>query len=103
MNEFAAVECGLFGVTAAPYLIFLGLYAWVRPKGSPASKWLAEPTVSVFLSIHDEQRMIEGKLNDVFELDLPMAKAESSVGNVSTNKTSFGSARIWFCYPSGDL
>ncbi|WP_096393404.1 glycosyltransferase [Halorubrum trapanicum] len=87
MNVFAAAALGLLGVTAAPYLVFLGLYAWVRPEGSPAAKEPAEPTVSVVLPTYNEARIIHAKLDDLLELDYPMAKIELVVVDSSTDET----------------
>jgi len=87
MNVFAAAALGLLGVTAAPYLAFLGLYAWVRPEGSPAAKEPAEPTVSVVLPTYNEERIIQAKLDDLLELDYPMAKIELVVVDSSTDET----------------
>ena len=87
MNVFAAAALGLLGVTAAPYLAFLGLYAWVRPEGSPAAKEPAEPTVSVVLPTYNEERIIEAKLDDLLELDYPMEKIELVVVDSSTDET----------------
>lgn len=87
MNVFSAAALGLLGVTAAPYLAFLGLYAWVRPEGSPAAKEPAEPTVSVVLPTYNEERIIEAKLDDLLKLDYPMAKVELVVVDSSTDET----------------
>ena len=87
MNVFAAAALGLLGVTAAPYLAFLGLYAWVRPEGSPAAKEPAEPTVSVVLPTYNEERIIQAKLDDLLELDYPMEKVELVVVDSSTDET----------------
>jgi cellulose synthase/poly-beta-1,6-N-acetylglucosamine synthase-like glycosyltransferase len=87
MNVFAAAALGLLGVTAAPYLVFLGLYAWVRPEGSPAAKEPAEPTVSVVLPTYNEERIIQAKLDDLLKLDYPMEKIELVVVDSSTDET----------------
>ncbi|WP_144799202.1 glycosyltransferase [Halorubrum depositum] len=87
MNVFAAAALGLLGVTAAPYLCFFGLYAWVQPEGSPAAKEPAEPTVSVVLPTYNEERIIQAKLDDLLELDYPMEKVELVVVDSSTDET----------------
>jgi cellulose synthase/poly-beta-1,6-N-acetylglucosamine synthase-like glycosyltransferase len=87
MNVFAAAVLGLLAVTAAPYLVFLGLYAWVRSEGSPAAKEPAEPTVSVVLPTYNKERIIQAKLNDRLELDYPMAKVEFVVVDSSADET----------------
>jgi cellulose synthase/poly-beta-1,6-N-acetylglucosamine synthase-like glycosyltransferase len=87
MNPIAASALVLLGVVAAPYLAFLGLYALVRPRGSPARKELAEPTVSIVLPTYNEERIIRAKLEDLLRLDYPMQKIELVVVDSSTDET----------------
>ncbi|WP_434522256.1 glycosyltransferase [Halorubrum sp. AS12] len=87
MSPFAAVAGVLLVVTAAPYIAFLGLYAWLRPSGSPAEKSESEPPVSVVLPTYNESRIVEAKLDDLLALDYPMEKVELVVVDSSTDET----------------
>ena len=81
------VTVGLLLVTALPYLAFLGLYAWLRPSGSPADKRAAEPSVSIVLPTYNESRIVERKLEDIFGLDYPMETVEVVVVDSSDDET----------------
>ena len=87
MNPFVLVAGTLLAITAVPYVAFLGLYAWMRPSGSPAAKRPAEPTVSIVLPTYNESRIIEAKLDDLLALDYPMEKIELVVVDSSTDET----------------
>ncbi|WP_423998141.1 glycosyltransferase [Halorubrum trapanicum] len=87
MSPLVAIAGTLLAVAAAPYLAFLGLYALVRPSGSPAEKSEAEPTVSVVLPTYNESRIVEAKLDDLLALDYPMEKVELVVVDSSTDDT----------------
>lgn len=77
----------LLAVTAAPYVGYLALYAWIQPSGSPADKREAEPSVSIVLPTYNEAKIVETKLDDVLELDYPMEKVELVVVDSSTDDT----------------
>jgi cellulose synthase/poly-beta-1,6-N-acetylglucosamine synthase-like glycosyltransferase len=77
----------LAAVTAAPYLAYLGLYAWIRPSGSPAQKSEWEPSVSIVLPTYNEADIVETKLEDVLAFDYPMDKVEVVVVDSSTDET----------------
>jgi len=87
MNPFVLAAGTLLVITAVPYLAFLGLYAWMRPSGSPVAKRPAEPTVSIVLPTYNESRIIEAKLDDLLTLDYPMEKIELVVVDSSTDET----------------
>ena len=87
MNLFVLAAGTLLAITAVPYLAFLGLYALMRPSGSPAAKRPVEPTVSIVLPTYNESRIIETKLDDLLALDYPMEKVELVVVDSSTDKT----------------
>jgi len=87
MNPLVVVAGVLLAVTAAPYFAFLGLYAWLRPSGSPAEKSEAEPAVSIILPTYNESRIVEAKLDDLLALDYPMEKVEVVVVDSSTDET----------------
>lgn len=87
MNPFVLVAGTLLVITAVPYVAFLGLYAWMRPSGSPAAKRPAEPSVSIVLPTYNESRIIEAKLDDLLALDYPMEKIELVVVDSSTDET----------------
>jgi len=88
MTPLALAAAALLAVTAAPYLVFLGLYAAVRPSGVPVEKdRSAEPTVSVVLPTYEEADIVESKLEDVVALDYPMEKVEVVVVDSSDDAT----------------
>ena len=87
MSPLVGVAGALLAVTATPYLAFLGLYAWLRPSGSPAEKSEAEPPVSIVLPTYNESRIVEAKLDDLLALDYPMEKVELVVVDSSTDDT----------------
>ena len=87
MSPLVGVAGALLAVTATPYLAFLGLYAWLRPSGSPAAKSEAEPSVSIVLPTYNESRIVEAKLDDLLALDYPMEKVELVVVDSSTDET----------------
>jgi cellulose synthase/poly-beta-1,6-N-acetylglucosamine synthase-like glycosyltransferase len=87
MNLLVAVAAALVVVTGLPYALYLALYAWVRPDGSPARKAEWEPTVSIVLPTYNEQRIVEKKLDDLFELEYPMEKVEVVVVDSSDDDT----------------
>ncbi|WP_226038875.1 glycosyltransferase [Natrinema sp. DC36] len=87
MNLLVVAAASLLAVTAAPYICYLLLYAWIRPEGSPADKESAEPTVSIVLPTYNEEQIVETKLEDVLELDYPMEKVELVVVDSSTDDT----------------
>ncbi|QLG48901.1 glycosyltransferase [Natrinema halophilum] len=87
MTLLAVAAISLLAITAAPYIIFLLLYVWVRPQGSPADKTPAEPTVSIVLPTYNEEQIVETKLEDLIELDYPLEKVELVVVDSSTDDT----------------
>ncbi|WP_135828378.1 glycosyltransferase [Halorussus halobius] len=87
MNALVVAAGALVALTALPYLAFLALYAVVRPDGSPADKREAEPTVSIVLPTYNESGIVEGKLDDLLELDYPMGKVELVVVDSSDDET----------------
>jgi len=87
MNPFVLVAGTFLAITAVPYVAFLGLYAWMRPSGSPAAKRPAEPPASIVLPTYNESRIIEAKLDDLLALDYPMEKIELVVVDSSTDET----------------
>ncbi|PSQ45954.1 glycosyl transferase family 2 [Halobacteriales archaeon SW_7_68_16] len=74
-------------VAALPYLLYLALYAAVRPGGSPADKEPAEPSVSIVLPTYNEAGIVEKKLDDLLALDYPMGKVELVVVDSSDDET----------------
>ncbi|RZV11166.1 cellulose synthase/poly-beta-1,6-N-acetylglucosamine synthase-like glycosyltransferase [Natrinema hispanicum] len=87
MNLLVVAAVSLLAVTAAPYVCYLLLYAWIRPQGSPADKEPAEPTVSIVLPTYNEEQIVETKLDDLLALDYPMEKVELVVVDSSSDDT----------------
>ena len=84
---FVWAAVALAVVAAIPYFVYLGLYAWIRPSGSPADKTEVEPTVSIVLPTYNEEQIIEKKLDDLLELDYPMEKVEIVIVDFSDDDT----------------
>lgn len=87
MNAIWATVVFLLFVTALPYICYLALYAWIRPRGSPANKKSFEPAVSIVLPTYNEEQIIEPKLDDILTLDYPMEKVEVVIVDSSTDDT----------------
>lgn len=87
MNILLVAAGSLLTITAAPYVAFLALYAWVRPSSSPADKQEWEPAVSIVLPTYNEENIVETKLDDLLEVDYPMEKVELVVVDSSTDNT----------------
>jgi cellulose synthase/poly-beta-1,6-N-acetylglucosamine synthase-like glycosyltransferase len=87
MRRFTETVTGLIALTGLPYLIYLGLYWFTGPDGSPAEKRDAEPTVSVVLPTYNEERIVESKLEELVALDYPMEKVEVVVVDSSDDET----------------
>jgi glycosyltransferase involved in cell wall biosynthesis len=87
MTSLVRTAIGLVAATLAPYLAFLGLYAATRPEGSPADKRPAEPSVSVVLPTYNEERIVEGKLERLVDLDYPMEEVEVVIVDSSDDAT----------------
>ena len=64
MNAFAVAALALFGVTATPYVLYLALYAWVQPSGSPADKQAWEPDVSIVLPTYNGRVKLEDEADE---------------------------------------
>ena len=86
-RRLAAAATAVCSLAGLPYLLYAGLYALLRPEGSPAEKRPAEPTVSVVLPTYDEERIVEAKLDDLLALDYPMEKVELVVADASDDAT----------------
>ncbi|GAB3687931.1 hypothetical protein GCM10028857_21550 [Salinarchaeum chitinilyticum] len=87
MELLVAATVAIFAIAAVPYVCFLGLYAVLRPAGSPARKEQQEPTVSVVLPTFNEERIVEGKLEGICSLDYPLDKMEIVVVDASDDET----------------
>lgn len=87
MNTLVVGAAVLLGLTALPYIVYLLLYAVMRPSGSPADKREAEPTVSIILPTYNEADIIEKKLDDITSLEYPMGEIEVVVVDSSDDET----------------
>ena len=87
MEPFVVTAAVLLGVTATPYLAYTALYFALRPRGSPAEKGAAEPTVSIVLPTYNEAGIVERKLEDICAQDYPMAQMELVVIDASDDET----------------
>jgi cellulose synthase/poly-beta-1,6-N-acetylglucosamine synthase-like glycosyltransferase len=87
MNWVVLAATVAVGLAALPYLLYVLVYAWLRPAGSPAAKRAREPTVSIVLPTYNEERIVEQKLADVCSLDYPMEKVELVVVDSSDDDT----------------
>ena len=88
MKRFLEALFGLIALTGLPYLIYLGVYYLRRPSGTPATTWPREPSVSIVLPTYNEAAIVESKLEELVELDYPMAKVELVVVDSSDDGTA---------------
>ena len=86
-KRFVTVTGVLAALTAVPYVLYLLLYAVLRPEDVPADKDPAEPTVSVVIPTYNEAGIIDTKLSDLVALDYPMEKVEVVLADASTDGT----------------
>ncbi|MFB6129213.1 MAG: glycosyltransferase [Salinigranum sp.] len=86
-RRLLAAAAGVLALTGLPYLLFVGLYALLRPDGSPARKRPCEPTVSVVVPTYNEARIVENKLEEIVSLDYPMERVEVVVADASDDAT----------------
>jgi cellulose synthase/poly-beta-1,6-N-acetylglucosamine synthase-like glycosyltransferase len=88
MNALLVAAFTLLAVTAAPYVLYTVLYAWLQPSGSSADKRAWEPDVSVLLPTYNEASIVQAKLDDIVSLDYPMEQVEVVVVDSSTDETA---------------
>ncbi|MFA9416520.1 glycosyltransferase [Natrinema sp. HArc-T2] len=88
MKRFLEALFGLLALTGLPYLIYLGVYYLRRPSGTPANTWPREPSVSIVLPTYNEAAIVESKLEELVDLDYPMAKVEIVVVDSSDDGTA---------------
>ena len=87
MKRIVSIAVRILSFTGLPYLIFLAVYYFKRPAGSPAKKQDVEPSVSIVLPTYNEAQIIEGKLTELVNLAYPREKIEIVVVDSSTDKT----------------
>ncbi|HMB49560.1 MAG TPA: glycosyltransferase [Natronoarchaeum rubrum] len=88
MHPLVGAALLVVAVAGLPYAAFLALYALYRPSGSAVEKDPEyEPTVSVVLPTYDEERIVEGKLERLCDLDYPMDRVEIVVVDSSDDAT----------------
>jgi len=88
MKRFLEALFGLLALTGLPYLIYLGIYYLRRPSGTPANTWPREPSVSIVLPTYNEAAIVESKLEELVDIDYPMAKVEIVVVDSSDDGTA---------------
>ena len=67
-----------------PFIIFL----LARLKSAPVRKACIEPTVSIVISLYNEEDVIGAKINNLLEMDYPTEKVEILIGSDgSTDRT----------------
>lgn len=87
MRRIRNAAVGLLGLTGLPYLCYLALAVILDPEGSPADKRPVEPTISIVLPTYNEERIVEGKLSELVDLDYPMENVEVVVVDSSDDDT----------------
>ncbi|AWB26416.1 glycosyltransferase [Halococcoides cellulosivorans] len=87
MQLLVGATVALLALAGAPYAIYLGLYAWIRPSGVPTEKVERTPSVSIVLPTYDESGIVAAKLDDLLALDYPMERVELVVVDSSTDET----------------
>ncbi|ADB61849.1 glycosyl transferase family 2 [Haloterrigena turkmenica DSM 5511] len=88
MKRLVEALFGLVALTGLPYLIYLGAYYLRRPSGTPANTRSREPSVSIVLPTYNEAAIVESKLEELVELDYPIAKVEVVVVDSSDDGTA---------------
>jgi biofilm PGA synthesis N-glycosyltransferase PgaC len=79
----------LFSVIYCYFGYPLVIYVLARLKPNPVIKQSIEPTVSIVISLYNEEDVILNKLNNFLELDYPKEKMEIIIGSDgSTDKTN---------------
>ena len=76
MFFFALFGIILLSLAAVPYLACLTLMYLLNTESSPANKAPYEPAVSVVLPTYNEEAIIEGRLENLLEIDYPHDKIE---------------------------
>lgn len=87
----------LYGYIFYPFLI----YVWAQLSHRPVKKGNYEPSVSIVISVYNEEKVIGKKIENILSLDYPAQKVEILIGSdgstdqtVSTIK-SFNDKRIF--------
>ncbi|TDK28505.1 glycosyltransferase [Luteimonas aestuarii] len=62
-------SAALVAYTYAGYPLWVLLQAWLRPR--PVAKGDAQPAVTAILVVHDAERMVEAKIENLLSLDYP--------------------------------
>ena len=88
MKRFLEALFGLVALTGLPYLLYLGVYYLRQPSGTPADTWPREPSVSIVLPTYNEAAIVESKLEELVDIDYPMAKVEIVVVDSSDDGTA---------------
>jgi biofilm PGA synthesis N-glycosyltransferase PgaC len=87
MNIAIIILCALVVYCYAGYPLFIYLLAKWKPK--PIRKSLMVPSVSVVISVHNEEDVIERKIQNLLDLDYPPHQMDIYIGSDgSTDKTN---------------
>lgn len=70
---------GLVAYTYVGYPLLVGALAWLRPRG--VRRAAIEPSVSIVLAVHDEERHVGRKLENLLALDYPSEKLQVVVAD----------------------
>ncbi len=87
MKRILSTVVRILSLTGLPYVIFLAVYYFKHPEGSPAKKQHVEPSVSIVLPTYNEAQLIEKKLTELVNLTYPLEKIEIIVVDSSTDET----------------
>lgn len=88
MLWFGLLGVILLSLATVPYLICLTLMYFLNTEGSPANKAPYEPAVSVVLPTYNEEAIIEGRLENLLELNYPHDKVEIVVVDSGDDATA---------------
>ena len=83
------IPVGLLFYSYVLYPLFLELFSLLKLKSQPLTTNHQPPTVSILLSVYNEEKVIEEKIKNIFECDYPKDKLEIIIGNDCSNDRTF--------------
>lgn len=75
-------------IAAIPYVVFLGLTAWMQPSGSPAEKTDVIEPVSIVLPTYNEEDIVEQTLKTLCQVEYPTSELEIVIVDSSEDGTA---------------
>lgn len=75
-------------IAAIPYVVLLGLTAWMQPSGSPAEKTDVIEPVSIVLPTYNEEDIVEQTLETLCQVEYPTSELEIVIVDSSEDGTA---------------